>query len=90
LRVLKAGRFGPSREKLAEVPGQGGLFNEVEATAELLELVGTEPALTATPLREPKTLSSQSPGRKALAGHLPRIQIVHVGLMGKLRSRKPG
>jgi|SRR2546422_894426 len=77
LRVLKAGRFGPRREKLTETPGQGALFNEVEAIAELLELAGTEAPLRATPLREPKIPASHSAGRKALASHLPRVEIIH-------------
>ena len=42
LRVLRADRWGASREKLGETPGQGGLFNEVETIVELTEAVGTE------------------------------------------------
>ena len=30
LRVMQAGRYGASREKLGEAPGQRSLFNEVE------------------------------------------------------------
>ena len=77
LRALRADRFGASREKLGEAPGQSALFNEVELTAELIELVGAQPALTATPLREPKDGSARKPGRRALASHLPRIEIRH-------------
>ena len=77
LRVLKADRYGASREKLSVAPGQGGLFNEAEATMELTEAVGAEVDLTATPLREDKKRSANKPGRKALASHLPRIPIVY-------------
>jgi transposase len=76
LRVLKADRWGASREKLGEAPGQCGLFNEVEALVELAEALGAVPELAATPLRETKPLKGE-PGRKALAGHLPRIEIRH-------------
>jgi len=77
LRVLKANRFGASREKLTEAVGQGGLFNEAEVLAELGELTGTEISLSATPLREAKRPSPQRPGRRALASHLPRINVIH-------------
>ena len=77
LRVLKANHFGVSREKLTEAPGQGGLFNEVEALTELLELSGTEAPLTATPLRESKQAASDKSGRRALAAHLPRVNVIH-------------
>jgi transposase len=77
LRVLKADRYGASREKLSIAPGQGGLFNEAEATMELTEVVGSEVNLAATPLREDKKRSAKKPGRKALASHLPRIPIVY-------------
>ena len=77
LRVLKADRYGASREKLSVAPGQGGLFNEAEATIELTEAVGAEIELTATPLREDKKRSAMKPGRKAIASHLPRIPIVY-------------
>lgn len=76
LRVLRADKYGASREKLGQAPGQRGLFNEVEATLELTEVVGVEPALTATPLREARA-SDRKAGRKALAAHLPRIEIRH-------------
>ncbi len=76
LRVLQADKYGASREKLGVAPGQRGLFNEVEATIELTEMVGVEPELTATPLRDTRT-SGIKPGRKALAAHLPRIEIRH-------------
>jgi transposase len=76
LRVLKADKYGASREKLGVTPGQRGLFNEVEATIELTERVGVEPALSATPLRETRA-SQTKPGRKPLASHLPRIEIRH-------------
>lgn len=76
LRVLKADKYGASREKLGQAPGQQGLFNEVEAIMELTEAVGVEPALTATPLRETRTTHATA-GRKALASHLPRIEIRH-------------
>jgi transposase len=77
LRVLKADRFGASREKLNVAPGQGGLFNEVETVVELAEALGAEVALQATPLREDKKRSATKPGRKALAAHLPRIRVPH-------------
>ncbi|MBK6348614.1 MAG: IS66 family transposase zinc-finger binding domain-containing protein [Proteobacteria bacterium] len=74
--MLRADRWGASREKLGEAPGQGGLFNEVEALVELAEALDTAPALTATPLRETRPVKGK-PGRKAIAGHLPRIEIRH-------------
>ena len=76
LRVLQADKYGASREKLGQAPGQRGLFNEAEATLELTEAVGVEPTLTATPLRETRTSDTKA-GRKALAAHLPRIEIRH-------------
>ena len=76
LRVLKADKYGASREKLGVAPGQRGLFNEAEATIELTEAVGVEPALTATPLRETRN-SDTTAGRKALASHLTRVEIRH-------------
>ena len=77
LRVLKADRFGASREKLSVAPGQSGLFNEAEAVIELTEALGAEVELKATPQREDKKLSTNKPGRKAIASHLPRVQIIH-------------
>lgn len=65
LRVMRADKYGASREKLGQAPGQRGLFNEAEATLEVTEAAGVEPTLTATPLREVKA-SATSPGRKAL------------------------
>jgi hypothetical protein len=76
LRVLKADQYGASREKLTAAPGQRGLFNEVEATIALTEMVGVTPELTATPLRETRA-SNSTPGRKALAAHLLRIEVRH-------------
>lgn len=76
LWVLQADKYGASREKLGQAPGQRGLFNEAEATIELSEAVGIEPALTATPLRETRASATKA-GRKALASHLPRIEIRH-------------
>lgn len=40
------------------------------------EVVGVEPPLTATPWREIRTSDTKA-GRKALASHLPRIEIRH-------------
>jgi transposase len=77
LRVLKASHFGASREKLTEAVGQGGLFNEAEVLAELSELGGTEIPLSATPLREMKHASTEKAGRRALASHLPRVNVIH-------------
>ena len=76
LRVLKANKYGPSRERLSVAAGQSELFNEIEATLELSEVVGTEPELTATPLRETKP-SKGRPGRARLAAHLLRVEIRH-------------
>ncbi len=76
LRYLKADKYGASREKLDEAPGQRGLFNEVETIDELMQAVGVEPPVTATPLREIKS-SGAKPGRKALASHLPRVEVRH-------------
>jgi transposase len=76
LRYLKADKYGASREKLGEAPGQRGLFNEVETIEELMQAVGVEVPLTATPLRE-STPSNTKPGRKALASHLPRVAVRH-------------
>ena len=36
LRLMRAEKYGASREKLAETPGQRGLFNEAEAAMEVL------------------------------------------------------
>jgi len=77
LRVLKADRFGASREKLNVAPGQDGLFNEAETMVELASALGTEVALQATPQREDKKPSATKPGRKAIASHLPRILVPH-------------
>jgi transposase len=77
LRVLRADRFGASREKLNVAPGQGGLFNEAETVAELTEALGAEVDLKATPQREYKRHSATKPGRKALAAHLPRVRVPH-------------
>ena len=77
LRSLRAGQFGASREKLTDAPGQGALFNEVEVIAELIELAGQDAPLTATPERDHKKRSKDKPGRRALAGHLPRVEIRH-------------
>jgi len=77
LRVLRADRFGASREKLGAAPGQGGLFNEADALIELAEAVGADVALTATPLREDKRPAANKPGRRALAAHLPRVEVPH-------------
>lgn len=76
LRCLKADKYGASREKLGEAPAQRGLFNEAETIDELMQAVGVEVPLAATPLRENKT-SNTKPGRKALASHLPRIEVRH-------------
>ncbi len=72
VRILRADRYGPKREKLTEPPGQAQLFNEIEVTAALLEHAQVEPELAATPLREPKSASTDKAGRRALAAHLPR------------------
>ncbi len=76
LRVLKANTYGPSRERLSVAAGQVELFNEIEATLELIEEVGVEPELKATPLRDEKP-SAGKPGRAKLASHLPRVEIRH-------------
>jgi transposase len=77
LRVLKADRFGASREKLNVARGQVGLFNEAETITELAEALGAEVELKATPQREDKKPSATKPGRKAIASHLPRILVPH-------------
>lgn len=76
LRVLQADKYGASREKLGQAPGQRSLFNEAEATIEVTEAVGIEPELTATPLREARSSETKA-GRRALAAHLPRIEVRH-------------
>jgi len=76
LRLMRVEKYGASREKLGEAPGQRGLFNEAEAALEVIEAVGMEPELCATPLRDDKG-SAKSPGRKALPAHLPRIEVRH-------------
>ena len=73
---MRVEKYGASREKLGEAPGQRGLFNEAEAALEVIEAVGMEPELCATPLRDDKA-SAKSPGRKALPAHLPRIEVRH-------------
>lgn len=74
LRVMRADRYGSSREKLGEAPGQRSLFNEVEVLMDTAQAVNFEPDLTATPLRESAS-SKGKPGRKALASHLPRVEV---------------
>lgn len=74
LRVMRADRYGASREKLGEAPGQRSLFNEVEALMDTAKAVDFEPDLTATPLRESAPHKGK-PGRKALASHLPRVEV---------------
>jgi transposase len=76
LRLMRVEKYGASREKLGEAPGQRGLFNEAEAALEVIEAVGMEPELCATPLRDDKA-PTKSPGRKALPAHLPRIEVRH-------------
>jgi transposase len=76
LRVLKANTYGPSRERLSGAAGQVELFNEIEATLDITEVVGIEPELRATPLREEKP-SAGKPGRAKLASHLPRVEVRH-------------
>jgi transposase len=76
LRLMSAEKYGASREKLGEAPGQRGLFNEAEAAVDIIEAVGMEPELSATPLHESK-LALSSPGRKALPAHLPRTEVRH-------------
>jgi transposase len=76
LRLMRVEKYGASREKLGEAPGQRGLFNEAEAALEVIEAVGMEPELCATPLRDDKA-SAKSPGRKVLPAHLPRIEVRH-------------
>jgi transposase len=77
LRILQADRYGASREKLQVAPGQSELFNEAETIAELNEVLGTEVNLKATPQREDKPSTGAKAGRKAIAAHLPRVQIFH-------------
>jgi transposase len=77
LRILQADRYGASREKLHVAPGQSELFNEAETIAELNEVLGAEVNLKATPQREDKPSSGAKAGRKAIAAHLPRVQILH-------------
>ena len=77
LRILQSHRFGSSREKLHVAPGQSELFNEAETVAELNEVLGTEVNLKATPQRADKAAAGAKAGRKAIAAHLPRVQIVH-------------
>jgi transposase len=74
LRGMRADRYGASREKLGEAPGQRSLFNEVEVLMDTAKAVDFEPDLTATPLRETSP-SKGKPGRKALASHLPRVEV---------------
>ena len=77
LRSMRADRYGASRERLEEAPGQSVLFNEAEVHAELTEAQGGDAPLTATPLRENKSTDGRKPGRRALARHLPRRTIRH-------------
>lgn len=76
LRVLNANTYGPSRERLSAAAGQAELFNEIEATLDLVEAVDLEPELKATPLRE-EPRSTGKPGRAKLASHLPRVEVRH-------------
>jgi len=76
LRVPNANTYGSSRERLSIAAGQGELFNEIEATLDIVETVGVVHELKATPLREePRTAGK--PGRAKLAAHLPRLEIRH-------------
>jgi transposase len=77
LRILQADRYGASREKLHVAPGQTELFNEAETIAELNEVLGAEVSLKATPQREEKPATGVKAGRKAIAAHLPRVEVVH-------------
>ena len=60
LRLMRVEKYGASREKLGEAPGQRGLFNEAEAAVEVLEAVGFDAPLEATPLREDKAPAKSS------------------------------
>src|ERR1700688_1569287 len=77
LRILRADRYGASREKLHVAPGQSELFNEAEAIVELNEVLGAEVNLKATPQRDARSGAGTKPGRKAIAAHLPRVPIVY-------------
>jgi|GEM_PF-6128450 len=66
LRLLRSSTYGPSRERLKVAAGQAELFNEIEASLDIVEAVGLEPELKATPLREEKP-STGRPGRAKLA-----------------------
>ena len=76
LRLLRSSTYGPSRERLKVAAGQAELFNEIEASLDIVEAVGLEPELKATPLREEKP-STGRPGRAKLAAHLPRVEVRH-------------
>ena len=76
LRLLRANTYGPSRERLKVASGQAELFNEIEASLDIVEAVGLEPELKATPMREPKSIAGK-PGRTKLASHLPRVEVRH-------------
>lgn len=75
-RLLRSSTYGPSRERLSVAAGQAELFNEIEASLDIVEAVGLEPELKATPIRDEKP-STGKPGRAKLASHLPRIEVRH-------------
>ena len=52
LRLLRSSTYGPSGERLKVAAGQAELFNEIEATLDIVEGVGLDPEFKATPLRE--------------------------------------
>jgi Transposase C of IS166 homeodomain len=62
LRVLKADKYGASREKLGGPPGQRSLFNEVETILELTQAVDIESELTRLGCAK---AASQTPQRAA-------------------------
>jgi transposase len=76
LRLLSSNTYGPSRERLSVAAGQGELFNEIEASLDIVEAVGLEPELKATPTREQKQSTGKA-GRTKLATHLPRVDVPH-------------
>lgn len=70
LRVMRADRYGASREKLGEAPGQRSLFNEVEVLMDTAKAVDFELVRHAlrTPPSSPKPWSCPTARKRTRIG----------------------
>ena len=73
LALLRRYVFGPRRERFIDDPGQGHLFNLLDAAIEPVVPTPTEPE---TPTSESKSKEPRPRGRNSL-DHLPHIRIEH-------------